>query len=174
MQKLGRRRHRQRDPPYSGAPPHSRSRPRQRRRHPMGWVRPSPSPRHPDPPARPPGHGPRVTAMPDKKISNPPLSPDVVIPTLSESRMGKDPRILPESPQVSPDESGAPESGASSLGDPSSAVSSPNLGSSQLEESPAAPFSLEPKPIPPAPEPKRNTASKDAKEKEEASQSPFS
>src|ERR1700716_800798 len=130
MQKLGRRRHRQRDHPYSGAPPRSRSRPRQRRRHPMGWVRPSPPPSHPDPPARPPGHGPRVTAMPDKKISNPPLSPDAVI-----LNGVNDPRISPESPQVSPDagagapdSSGAPESGA--LG---SAVSSPNLGSSQLE-----------------------------------------
>jgi len=102
--------------------------------------------------------------MPDEKISNPPLSSDIVI--LNEV---KDPRISLESPQVSSDESGAPESGASSLGDPGSAASSPNPGRSQLEESPATPFSLEPKPIPPAPEPKRPT-----KEKEEASQSPFS
>jgi segregation and condensation protein A len=94
--------------------------------------------------------------MPDKKISNPPLSSEVVI--LNEV---KDPRISPESPQVSPDESGA-------LG---SAVSSPNLGSSQAEELPTTPFTLEPKPISPAPEPKRPTKEK---EKEEASQSPFS
>jgi segregation and condensation protein A len=103
--------------------------------------------------------------MPDKKISNPGPSSDVVIQTLSESRMGKDPRISPESPQISPDESGAPESGA--LG---SAVSSPNLGSSQETES-TTPFSLEPKPVPLAPESKRSTREK---EKEEASQSPFS
>src|SRR3981189_656171 len=123
MQKLGRRRHRQRDPPYSGAPPHSRSRPRQRRRHPMGWLRPRPPPSHPDPPARPPGHGPRVTAMPDAKISDPPLSSDGVL--LSEV---KDPRISPESPQGPPEErTGAP-------------VCSPNLGASQIEESSAEPF----------------------------------
>src|ERR1700750_2088797 len=53
-----------------------------------------------------------------------------------------------------------------------SAVSSPNLGSSlAAEDSHTTPFSLEPKPVPPPHEPKR--ASKE-KEKEEASQSPFS
>src|SRR5271170_4799646 len=104
--------------------------------------------------------------MPDKKNSNPPLSSDGVI--LNEV---KDPRISSESPQVSPDESGVPESGA-----PGSAVSSPNLGSSPVEDLSEAPFSLEPRPVPPAPEAKRTAASKDPKEreKEEASQSPFS
>jgi segregation and condensation protein A len=101
--------------------------------------------------------------MPDKKISNSPPSSEVV--TLNEV---KDPRISPESPQVSPDE----QSGA-----PGSAASSPDLESSPaVEEPPTAPFTLESKPIPQAPEPKRTSASKDAKdkEKEEASQSPFS
>jgi segregation and condensation protein A len=115
--------------------------------------------------------------MPDKKISNPSPSPnpgpssDVVIQTLSESRMGKAPRISPESPHVSPDESGAPgEPGA-----PGSAVSSPNLGSFSEEDPSSTPFSLEPKPVPPPPEPKRPTAQgKQEREKEEASQSPFS
>jgi segregation and condensation protein A len=99
--------------------------------------------------------------MPDEKISNPPLSSDGVI--LNEV---KDPRISPESLQVSPDESGAP----------GSAASSPDLGSSPVEDLSAAPFSLQPKAVPLAPDEKRTASSKDAKdkEKEEASQSPFS
>jgi segregation and condensation protein A len=63
-------------------------------------------------------------------------------------------------------------------GAPGSAVSSPNLGSPQGEDLSSAPFTLEPKPIPPASENKRTTAAQDKerqeKEKEEASQSPFS
>ncbi len=103
--------------------------------------------------------------MPDEKISNPPLSPDGVI--LNEV---KDPRISPTSPQASPDESGVPESA-----DPGSADSSPTLGSSATEEPPTTPFTLEPKPVPSAPENKRSAAQeKQDKEKEEASQSPFS
>jgi len=103
--------------------------------------------------------------MPDQKISNPPLSSEGVI--LNEV---KDPRILSESPQVSPDESGArAESGV-----PSSAASSPNLGSSPAEESPTEPFALQHPPVPaPPPEPKRTAKDKE-KDKEEASQSPFS
>jgi segregation and condensation protein A len=96
--------------------------------------------------------------MPDKKISNPPLSSDAVIPTLSESRIGKDPRISPESPQVSPDA-------------PGPADSSPDFASFEIEESTTTSFALEPKPVPPPPDSKR--ASQD-REKEEASQSPFS
>jgi segregation and condensation protein A len=96
--------------------------------------------------------------MPEKKISNSPPSSDAVIPTLSESRIGKDPRISPESPQVSSDA-------------PGSADSSPDLASSEIQESPTTHFALEPTPVPPPSEPKR--ASQD-KEKEEASQSPFS
>ena len=99
--------------------------------------------------------------MPDKKISNPPLSSDGVI-----LNKVKDTPISPESLQVSPDESGAP----------GSAASSPDLGSSPVEDLSAAPFSLQPKPVPLAPDEKRTASSKDAKdkEKEEASQSPFS
>src|SRR5882762_9790004 len=61
-------------------------------------------------------------------------------------------------------------------GAPGSVASSPNLGSSPVEDFSGEPFSLESKPLPPPSEPKRATASKDAKEKakEEASQSPFS
>ena len=54
--------------------------PEQRRRHLMGWLRPCPPPRHPDPPARPPGHGPRVTEdvrqrslHPDARLKKPTL-----------------------------------------------------------------------------------------------------
>jgi segregation and condensation protein A len=103
--------------------------------------------------------------MPDKQISSPPLSSDGVI--LNEV---KDPRISPESPQAS---QGTPEPALSLSKD--SAVSPPNLASSAVAESPTTPFILEPRPVPPAPEAKR-AASKDAKEreKEEASQSPFS
>src|SRR5271154_4548373 len=110
----------------------------------MGWLCPRSPPRDPDPPARPPGHGPRVKKMPDE-IANPAASPEQT--------------------------SQAEESGA-----PGSAVSSPNLGSSPVEDSSGTPFSLEPKPVSPAPDAKRTASSKDAKEKEkeEASQSPFS
>ena len=72
--------------------------------------------------------------------------------------MGKAPRISPESRQVSPDA-------------PGSADSSPDLESSEIEASSTAHFALEPKPVPPPPDSKR--ASQD-REKEEASQSPFS
>jgi segregation and condensation protein A len=45
----------------------------------------------------------------------------------------------------------------------------------ETEQAAEAPFALEPKPVPPpAPEPKRVAANKDKKDKEEASQSPFS
>lgn len=51
----------------------------------------------------------------------------------------------------------------------------PQDGSVEGAQVQEAPFALEPKPVPPpAPEPKRGAANKDKKDKEEASQSPFS
>jgi segregation and condensation protein A len=79
-----------------------------------------------------------------------------------------------------PDEIVNPESGiekanhAKEPGAPGSAASSPNLGSSLVEESPAAPFNLEPKPVPPPPENKRSAAQEKQDKEKEASQSPFS
>jgi segregation and condensation protein A len=77
---------------------------------------------------------------------------------------------------VNPESSAEEANPAKEAGAPRPAVA--DVGSSPAEDSsavsdivtPAQPFSLEPKPVPPAPEPKR-TASQD---KEEASQSPFS
>jgi segregation and condensation protein A len=79
-----------------------------------------------------------------------------------------------------PDETVNPESSAEEAnptkepGAPGSAVSSPNLGSSLVEESPATPFSLEPKPLPPPSENKRSAAQEKQGKEKEASQSPFS
>ena len=77
-----------------------------------------------------------------------------------------------------PDETLHPES-ATDMGASGSAVSSPNLGSPAEASSTAAeshePFALQHPPIPePLPDPKQLAANKEKKDKEEASQSPFS
>ena len=81
-------------------------------------------------------------------------------------------------PEAAPDQ---PEETAQNDASASEPIASPEASVSVVAEdlSEAAgahePFALEPRPIlPPAPEPKRAAASKDKKDKEEASQSPFS
>src|SRR5580704_11479260 len=111
----------------------------------MGWISSGPPTSHPDPTARTPGHGTRVTNMPDEN-----LHPEVTQDLADETPIATHPTL--EDAGSSPVETGASE------------VAIPEAHE---------PFALEPKPVPPpAPEPKRASA-KD-KEKEEASQSPFS
>jgi segregation and condensation protein A len=83
-----------------------------------------------------------------------------------------DETVNPTPEQSEPiNESSAP---GSDPGAPGSTVSSPDLGSSLVEESPATPFSLEPKTVPLPPENKRSAAQEKQDKEKEASQSPFS
>src|SRR3984957_13510956 len=139
-----------RDKPHFGGPSRPGSRSQPGRRHPVGRLRPRPSTRHPDPPTRPPGHWSRVTKMPDET-----LHPDPIVEETKPAEEMAAPHAEEEHAHVSAAEA-AEESDATPDATPTEA---------------GQPFALQHPPVPaPAPEPKRAAA----KDKEEASQSPFS
>jgi segregation and condensation protein A len=98
------------------------------------------------------------------------LHPDDKIPSEATESMPQDEAVLPVEDGVSVAEAG--ESIESSTEEQTPMANPVSAEATETVQPTEAPFALEPKPVPPpAPEPKRAAANKD---KEEASQSPFS